>query len=725
MKHTRLHPLILSLSAASALFLARPAQAQVSVAAQYFDDNTSFVITNNFATPLSGITIKGKGYGGNSVSGTVTIPTIAPGKSYVFAFDDSSSAFTSDFDDTWFGQASYTLKGTVDGRLISLTFSPDNNTTGGFVPFLGNDKLGFEYGAEFQAIDVSPKIVFPRETLQGGGVVPGSLFNLGTVNPGHNDPLIVHGDFVQWTTGDLVIELKSKHKYGQVYATGVAIPYGRVTFKAVGGFLPEAGQKFTFLSAHDGVLGAFDTLNDRSGAAGTILGLDLIYGPNSVTLEYTQGSFEDFAAGQHLSRNQYAVAEALDKSVAAGKTGDLIRFLDHEQLGNLPAEFDRISPEELTSIFTIGVAYAQVQSLNLQRRTDDIRSGSNGFSAGGLAINGNGPSFSGGLGITTGVAGPSGSDGKESKEVKSIVPAESRWGAFLSGTGEWVNVSGTDNARGYALSSGGFTLGVDYKVTPNLAIGLAAGYTGTTADLTDRGRVWVNGGKIGLYGTFYQNEQVAQAPTMSKDSSKDSKEVQAPVASIAKGFYADVAVFGGYNSYDTRRASVNGEARGDTDGGELNVLFGTGYDFKKGALTFGPTATFNYTYVGLNGFTEHNSLAPLNIHGGDGESLRSAFGFKASYDWKVGGLAIKPELRAAWQHEFADSTYALDSNFANGAASTFTVRGPRFGRDSLLVGAGFAIQCNERCATYLYYNGELLRENYISNAVTGGVRVSF
>ena len=40
-------------------------------------------------------------------------------------------------------------------------------------------------------------------------------------------------------------------------------------------------------------------------------------------------------------------------------------------------------------------------------------------------------------------------------------------------------------------------LGVDYKIYANFAIGLAAGYTGTTADLTDRERVWVNGGKIG------------------------------------------------------------------------------------------------------------------------------------------------------------------------------------------------------------------------------------
>jgi outer membrane autotransporter protein len=276
------------------------------------------------------------------------------------------------------------------------------------------------------------------------------------------------------------------------------------------------------------------------------------------------------------------------------------------------------------------------------------------------------------------------------------------------------------------LSSGGFTLGVDYKVTPNLAIGLAAGYTGSSIDLTDHDRVYVNGGKIGLYATFFQNEQAAQAPTMSKDSSKDSsKEAPTPAPSIAKGFYADVAVFGGYNSYDTRRSGLQGEARGDTDGGELNALFGAGYDFKAGGLTFGPTASFNYTYVGTNGFTENGSLAPLDVHGGRGESLRSAFGFKASYDWKCGGILIKPEISAAWQHEYGDAAYSLDSSFSNGAGSTFTVAGPQLGRDSALLGAGFAIQCSERFSTYFYYDGELGRKNYQSTAVTGGVRVAF
>ncbi|MEP6668965.1 MAG: autotransporter-associated beta strand repeat-containing protein [Chthoniobacter sp.] len=558
--------------------------------------------------------------------------------------------------------------------------------------------------------------------LMGGNFsVFGNLFNAATLSPGHSPGAVhVSGNYTQAPTGLLRIDIGGREisQHDLLSVGGVADLDGTLQLLRLNHFKLKRHKPVTFLTAAGGVRGEFDNvISDFT--SDTILQPTVIYRANSVALEAVQGLF---ASLDGLTVNQKSVARALDSAANDRRANSLFDYLDYRKLSEIPKDLDKIAPEELTSVFTIGVSLANVQSGNIQRRTDDIRSGSGGFNAAGLAVNGTGPSYSGSF--RTGVAGPNGAEirggGKEVKETKAVVPAEDRWGAFLSGTGEWVSVGNTDNARGYDLTSGGFTLGIDYKVTPNFAIGLAAGYTGTTADLVDRGRVYVNGGKIGLYATFFQNEQAA-APTMSKDS----KELVPARPSIAKGFYADMAVFGGYNSYDTRRSALQGEARGDTDGGELNALFGMGYDIKKGGLTFGPTASFNYTYLGTNDFTEHGSLAPLNVHGGKGESLRSAFGLKASYDWKVGGILIKPEIRAAWQHEYGDSAYELGSNFANGAGNSFTVAGPQLGRDSVLLGAGFAIQFNERMSTYFYYDGELGRKNYQSTSVTGGFRVAF
>jgi hypothetical protein len=46
-------------------------------------------------------------------------------------------------------------------------------------------------------------------------------------------------------------------------------------------------------------------------------------------------------------------------------------------------------------------------------------------------------------------------------------------------------------------------------------------------------------------------------------------------------------------------------------------------------------------------------------------------------------------------------------------------------RHSMLIGAGATVIWNDRVCTYLYYDGEILRINYQSNNVTGGVRISF
>jgi outer membrane autotransporter protein len=430
----------------------------------------------------------------------------------------------------------------------------------------------------------------------------------------------------------------------------------------------------------------------------TILQPEVVYHQQSVTLEMIRQSFAELDNIRFAyTPNQRAVAAALD--VLSSHTPDhaALLYLDQRNLRQLPGDFDLIAPDELTSIFTISTSLANVQSANLQRRTDDIRHGSSGFSANGLAIQGTGPGYSGAIDLDPSKAGVSG-DSKEMEQGKeeAAPPAEQKWGAFLTGTGEWVDVRGDGNGSGYDITTGGFTLGLDYRVSPGLAIGIAAGYVSTGADLTDKGRVWVNGGKLGVYATAFTG-----------------------------GWYTDLAVTGGYNSYDTRRASLDGDARGSTSGGELNVLAGAGYEWKRGPLQIGPTATFQYTRVSIDGFTEDGSLAPLRVAGQDVESIRSALGFKASWDWKTGGVPVRPELRASWQHEYGDTAYALRSSFATDGGNSFVVHGPDIGRDSLLFGVGVAVQCSERCAIYLYYDTELGRRNYESQSISGGVRLAF
>ena len=86
--------------------------------------------------------------------------------------------------------------------------------------------------------------------------------------------------------------------------------------------------------------------------------------------------------------NSVAVGQALDSAVGDPRASELIGFLNNQTLTNLCDDLDLISPEQLTSIFVIGVSLANVQTANLERRMDDIHRGSTGFSSSGFAING-------------------------------------------------------------------------------------------------------------------------------------------------------------------------------------------------------------------------------------------------------------------------------------------------------------------------------------------------
>jgi len=96
---------------------------------------------------------------------------------------------------------------------------------------------------------------------------------------------------------------------------------------------------------------------------------------------------------------------------------------------------------------------------------------------------------------------------------------------------------------------------------------------------------------------------------------------------------------------------------------------------------------------------------------------------KASYSQRVGRVVLTPEVRAQWQHEHLDSASSIDAGFSSG--NSFTVRGPKIGRDALLLDAGVSAQLSARVAIFTYYTGELVRENYAVHGVNGGVRVGF
>jgi outer membrane autotransporter protein len=364
----------------------------------------------------------------------------------------------------------------------------------------------------------------------------------------------------------------------------------------------------------------------------------------------------------------------------------LISFLRHEPIANLPGDFERISPDSLSALYEISFSAANVQVSNLENRFAEIREGSTGFTSS-LSIS----NASGAL-----VEGSNGKAVIESdKNVLTPSPGN-KWGIWITGTGDFVDVNGDGNGKGYDFTTGGVSFGLDYRLTKNFAVGLALGYAHTWTNLAGDGNIDVNSGRGGLYATY----------------SRD-------------GFYLNGYVGGAYNSYDARRDALGGGASGSTDSGEFDGYVGGGYEFHCGGFTFGPIASLEYSYVAISGYTERDSLAPLGIVSQNQDSLRTNVGLSASYIAKAGKVQLRPSVRASWQHEYSYSALPIEAQFASGAGGIFTVNGPAEGHDSALINTGVDVQWTPALGTYFGYIGNLGRNNYASNAFICSVHWDF
>jgi outer membrane lipase/esterase len=220
---------------------------------------------------------------------------------------------------------------------------------------------------------------------------------------------------------------------------------------------------------------------------------------------------------------------------------------------------------------------------------------------------------------------------------------EKRWDFWSTSFGDFVHVDSDFNARGYKFTTGGIDLGIDYRLTDHLAFGLMGSYAHTWSDLRP-GNIDVDSARGGIYATYFNS-----------------------------CFYINGGIYGGYNSYDSSRPGLQGNANGNSDGAEFSTFVSGGYDFHLGHFTMGPIASLQYTNVYVDGFREKGSLAPLSIHSDSEESLRSDIGFRAFYQWQVGSFRVEPFLKATWEHDFKYSTLPITAGFADisGPSATF------------------------------------------------------
>jgi hypothetical protein len=589
-------------------------------------------------------------YGETDTSGTLTAPTIT--------FGVGSGTINFNQADAFFMTSSITGPGHVNQFGTGITTISGNNT------YTGGTTIN------------SGKIVTTAKTALGTGSV---LLAGGTLEV---RSLLTIGA-ITWSGGQIAMPTLTSANGIYMVSTGGLTLSGGNTFNLAGASLTQ-GMATPLLGATNIMgystndfavtgVGAYELL-----LSDNILWIELLADPTPAVPAYPNFVIPG------LTYNQTQVAGVMNVWASNNPTGDQATVLN--ALTNVPssewaAAFDQISPRFYQQLSTIAFNLANAQNNELIQRMFGLRVSGTGLSMSGFADN---------MPILEGQG-----DGVLDAKKDILRPgADTHWGIFVDGNGIFGQANSGNMLPNYNFQSGGVTTGLTYQWNDTFLTGIYAGYQGAYAKNNGLGTLIDNSVRFGVIGTYG--------------------------TASGKGFYADGLIGGGYNNYQVSRSiqfgSINRTANSSPGAGELDSMLAAGYNWRKGNWSFGPVGSFQYTYFGMNGFNETGAQSlNLNSQGWNASSMVSSLGGNCAYSWQAKPkLMVVPQINLAWQHEYLQNPYAINSTMGGTSFSNWSAT-PN--RDTLYTGVGVTLEYKKRWNTAFFYNAAAGNSDLVSQNI--------
>ncbi len=584
-------------------------------------------------------------------------------------------------------------------------------------------------------------------TINGGTIQAASSMALGTgaVNNAsgtlemtQGTHLTVGSTFAQGLGGTLHLVVYSPTASDQVNVTGTASLGGTLSIDLSGlpsGNVPAGTQATTTtytLLTSDGLnnttFNAPSYSNLPAGETETIT-----YTSDDVLLN-VQAAAILFPTTGNLTANQKAILAPINRGLSTGNNSLAFQAIDAaltKAYSNNPAGFgpalDEFSPQafqQFTSQTAFNNASFETEAMDhylagLRDASGNFLAGNGSIDASGLTVND--PSYDPDLavvhsrlmawnaapldhGLLSDVPSSSlgGVDMKESREQKSMASSSAYtdpWSFYVRGNVVLAQgFSGIDTPH-FDDNTESVVLGTDYRITPNILVGLTAGYAHTDVTLDDFG----------------------------SSSTVDSYSPGFYAAYADKGWYANLSGDYLHNAYTQARIiPILGQTASSAPEGNQGVAnLDGGYDFHQGALTLGPLAGIQYTHLSIDGYTESGSVADLSVADNESDSLRSRLGGRISYALSYGGMTFAPHLDASWQHEFLDQSRGVATQFNGFGGGSFSVRTIDPSRDSALFDAGLDVQINHTVTAFTDYEVQAGQSNYFGQSIQAGLKIGF
>ena len=605
-------------------------------------------------------------------------------------------------------------------------------------------------------INAGTLVVGNSQALSGGAVTNSAILETTATTTLGSAPKTINigAGFAQNGGGSLVLQVVTDQgggavttqaaagvNYDTVAANGPVTLAGTIRLNFQAAAAPSNGERFQVVSSTTApitgavpvtVTGAvnpifipYTTYNDSYNGT---------YAANSVVLTLLQ-PFTTFGG---LTSNQYSVASNVDSQLTSLNSAGILNMGSsaHQDFwnnivsglslasasGSLGRSLDELSPQRFEILRNVAFDNYAFDMQSLDNEFARERDGRGGIDTSGFVFNDNalGPQLSQikgrllawspspeahGLLSDSAPSVLGGVQMTDPKDMKQMTPEAilNKWNGFIDGGVDLGDVEHNSDVSHSNYTTGRVRGGMDYLVAQNFRLGAFFGYGHSDVDLDEEGsKAHIDSYTPGVFATYADK----------------------------KGFYANGVFTYTRNDYSTDRniiiPGVNRTATGSPSGDQFGGDLDGGYDFHKGAWTFGPSAGLTYVNLGIDSFNENGAgAASLSVGSQSAESLRSRLGGAVRYDAKIGSFVLSPHASAYWQHEFLDGGNSITSQFEGLPAGSFAVQTTGGDSDDALLGVGIDAEVADSVTLFIDYDAEAGGSTFFGQAATGGVRVSF
>jgi outer membrane autotransporter protein len=272
----------------------------------------------------------------------------------------------------------------------------------------------------------------------------------------------------------------------------------------------------------------------------------------------------------------------------------------------------------------------------------------------------------------------------EDGQQQLVSPTTDRAVAWAQGFGAWGHTDSDGNAAALKRSTKGMLLGADAPVFDTWRLGLLAGYSRTSADITDRS-------SSGNSDNYHLGAYAGTRWNLPKGS-----------LGLRTGLSHT------WHQIETSRSvefpGFSDKLKDDYRAGTLQAFGDLGYRIDTPSVSLEPFVNLAHTRQRSKGFSERGGAAALHGKAQSTDTTFTTLGLRASTKLDIAGVETTARGSLGWRHALGDTTPL--STHAFSAGNAFTVAGAPLAKNAALVEVGADMAITPSTSLGLSYDGQ-------------------